>query len=330
MLIALQLGGSVFHLREPKDYPLLAWPIHPFDEFLAPPNVPPDFQIDVTVVPHLPELETGPLRFDAGQGCWKLFESDAGFVIESLSPMLLQPRARALVSHDYRTIRAWVLPEMHLGQVGWSPMHLFNPIVEVCLLSRLALDGGLLLHAAGLTIQEEGYIFTGNSGTGKSTIAQFFADRGALVLSDERLIIRKIADDVLFYGTPWVGSGNMPTMRRPRSPSSIASAMGRSSILISPPLPAGRLARTPTSVFPSALESRRPRSHTGNRHGPRAADSLPGVGGTQIARCRRCGVAPTTPIRDRFTMKTIASADFLDALSTRAAQARRPEGVTFE
>ena len=29
-------------------------------------------------------------------------------------------------------------------------------------------------------------------------------------------------------------------------------------------------------------------------------------------------------------MKTIASADFLDALSTRAAQARRPEGVTFE
>jgi len=208
MLIALQLGGSVFHLCEPRDYPLLAWPIHPFDEFLAPPNVPPNFQIDVTVVPHLPELETGPLRFDAGQGYWKLFESDAGFVIESLSPVLFQPRARALVSHDYRTIRAWVLPEMHLGQVGWSPMHLFNPIVEVCLLSRLALDGGLLLHAAGLTIQEEGYIFTGNSGTGKSTIAQFFAERGALVLSDERLIIRKIANDFLLYGTPWVGSGN--------------------------------------------------------------------------------------------------------------------------
>jgi hypothetical protein len=208
MLIALQLGGSVFHLCEPRDYPLLAWPIHPFDEFLAPSNVPPDFRIDVTVVPHLPELEAGLLRFDAGQGFWKLFESDAGFVIESISPKILQPRARALVSHDYRTIRAWVLPEMHLGQVGWSPMHLFNPIVEVCLLSRLALDGGLLLHAAGLMIQEEGYIFTGNSGTGKSTIAQFFAERGALVLSDERLIIRKIADDVLFYGTPWVGSGN--------------------------------------------------------------------------------------------------------------------------
>ena len=208
MLIALQLGGSVFHLSEPKDYPLLAWPIRPFDAFFAPPDVPPDFQVGVTVVPHLPELATGSLRFDAGQGYWKLFESHNGFVIESLSPILLQPRARALVSHDYRTIQAWVLPELHLGQVGWNPMHLFNPIVEVCLLSRLALDGGLLLHAAGLTDQEQGYIFTGNSGAGKSTIAQFFADRGALVLSDERLIIRKIAGDFLFYGTPWVGSGN--------------------------------------------------------------------------------------------------------------------------
>ena len=208
MVIPLQLGGSVFHLSEPQNYPLLAWPIHPFDEFLVPDHIPPDFHIDVTIVSHLPELAAGPLRFNADQGYWKLYESDGGFVIESLSPMLLQPRARALVSHDYRTIRAWALPEMHLGQVGWSPMHLFNPIVEICLLSRLALDGGLLLHAAGLTIREEGYIFTGSSGTGKSTIAQYFAERGALVLSDERLIIRKIADDVLFYGTPWVGSGN--------------------------------------------------------------------------------------------------------------------------
>ena len=29
-------------------------------------------------------------------------------------------------------------------------------------------------------------------------------------------------------------------------------------------------------------------------------------------------------------MKTIASAEFLDALSMKAAQARRPEGITFE
>jgi len=208
MHISLQLGGAVFHLSEPCGHPLLAWPLSPFDAFLAPERLPPDFQVDVSVVSCLPELATKAPRFDTGQGYWKLYESDAGFLIESLSPQLLQPRARALVSDDYRKIRAWVLPEIHLGQVGWNPMHLFNPIVEVCLLSRLALDGGLLLHAAGLQMQEEGYVFTGASGTGKSTIAQCFADQGALVLSDERLIIRKVTDGFQFYGTPWVGSGN--------------------------------------------------------------------------------------------------------------------------
>jgi hypothetical protein len=152
-------------------------------------------------------LKKGALRFDAAHGYWTVFESESGLVIESLSPQLLQPRTRALLSADYRTVHAWILPELLLGQVGWSPMHLFNPIVEVCLLSRLALDGGLILHAAGVSFQEQGYVFTGASGTGKSTIAQLFADHGALVHSDERVILRRQGAGVTVYGTPWVGSG---------------------------------------------------------------------------------------------------------------------------
>ena len=208
MLLCLELGGSRIQLREPNDHPLLAWPIRPFDAFLAPPDAPPEFMVEVTVVPHLPELAIGTLRFDAGTGYWKLFEAEAGCVIESTSPSLHQPRARARVSEDYRTVQAWVLPEIHLGQVGWNPMQLFNPILEVCLLSRLALDGGFLLHAAGLSILNVGYVFTGASGTGKSTLAEYFARRGALVLSDERLIVRQQSAEFVQHGTPWVGSGN--------------------------------------------------------------------------------------------------------------------------
>jgi len=207
MQIELQLGGHVIHLREPHDYPCLAWPMRPFDTFVAQPGSRPDFEIDVEVVSSLPELKKGALRFDAAHGYWTLFESESGLVIESLSPQLLQPRARALLSADYRTVQAWMLPEILLGQVGWNPMHLFNPIVEVCLLSRLALDGGLVLHAAGVSFQARGYVFTGASGAGKSTIAQLFADKGALILSDERVILRQQGSSITVYGTPWVGSG---------------------------------------------------------------------------------------------------------------------------
>ncbi|WHZ22058.1 MAG: hypothetical protein OJF47_001170 [Nitrospira sp.] len=207
MVIALQIGGSVVRLHEPKDYPHLAWPLRPFDLFAAPAGIDPDIQVDISLACPLPEIETGPLRFDSGHGLWKLFESASGLVAESLDTSTLQPRARALISEDYRTVRAWILPDLQDGQVGWCPMYVFNPIIEICVLSRLAREGAILLHASGLTFQEQGFVFTGPSGAGKSTIAQLFADRGAFVLSDERVIIRR-SPTTRVYGTPWVGSGN--------------------------------------------------------------------------------------------------------------------------
>jgi hypothetical protein len=208
MRIDLQIGGYLISLDEPENHPQLAWPMRPFDSFLVQSASQPDLAVTVTVASHLPSLSKGPLRFDAAHGLWKLFESADGLVIESLSPNTQQPRSCALVSEDYRTVSAWILPELQMGQVGWCPMHLFNPLIEVCLLSRMAREGTLLLHAAGLSSHDQGYLFTGASGAGKSTIADFFAERGALVLSDERIVIRKISGHFMIYGTPWVGSGN--------------------------------------------------------------------------------------------------------------------------
>lgn len=208
MDIALQIGGAVVRLHEPKDYPRLAWPLRPFDLFAAPAGIDPDIQVDISLACPLPEIETGPLLFDSGHGLWKLFESASGLVAESLDTGTLQPRTRALISEDYRTVRAWILPDLQDGQVGWCPMHVFNPIVELCVLSRLAREGGILLHASGLSFHEQGFVFTGPSGAGKSTIAQLFADQGAFVLNDERVIIRRRGRATRVYGTPWVGSGD--------------------------------------------------------------------------------------------------------------------------
>jgi len=111
------------------------------------------------------------------------------------------------LSQDYKHVEAWVLPDDLNGQTGWLPMHLFNPILELCLLSILAREGGLLLHASGLTYQDMGFVFTGASGTGKSTLAGWFAGRNARVLSDERMILRRHDASVTMFGTPWIGSG---------------------------------------------------------------------------------------------------------------------------
>jgi len=207
MDLTVQIGGHTVHLHEPDNHPCLTWPLRPLDRFLAPSFPSPDIRVDVTVVSPLPELPTGRLKFDSSHGCWKLFESKTGLLFESLNPKILQPRVRACISHDYRSVRAWILPDLAEGQVGWSPMQLFNPLIEVCFLSCLAREGGILLHASGLSFCEQGYVFTGPSGAGKSTIAEIFADRGATVLSDERVIVRMQGPGFVLFGTPWVGSG---------------------------------------------------------------------------------------------------------------------------
>ena len=207
MDLTVQIGGYTVHVHEPDNYPCLTWPLRPFDRFLAPSIPSPDIRVDVTVVSPLPDLPAGKLRFDSSHGCWKLFESKTGLLFESLDPKILQPRVRACISDDYRAAQAWILPDLADGQIGWSPMQLFNPLIEVCLLSRLAREGGILLHASGLSFCEQGYVFTGPSGAGKSTIAELFADRGATVLSDERVIVRMRDAGFVLFGTPWVGSG---------------------------------------------------------------------------------------------------------------------------
>lgn len=207
MRFTLEIGGYRIAIQEPNDYSCLAWPIRPFEAFLVEGNSPADITVDVAVVPTLPELPRDRLRFDSNHGHWKLFESSDGLVLDSLSPKTLSSRARARLSPDYRHVQAWVLPDFQHGQVGWSPMQLFNPILEVCILTILAQEGGFLLHASGLAYRDKGFVFSGASGTGKSTLAGWFAEAGARVLSDERMILRRTRSSMTIFGTPWIGSG---------------------------------------------------------------------------------------------------------------------------
>ncbi|GKS58151.1 hypothetical protein YTPLAS18_16780 [Nitrospira sp.] len=214
MNLTLSIGGSIISIRELNGYPTLAWPLPPFEPFLFDDPRSVDLRVDLELVPNLPAGNGGTLRFDAGHGLWRLFETEAGLMLESLHTATHQPRARALVSQDYRTVRAWMLPEPFDGEVGWCPMYLFNPLIEVCFVSRLALDHGVLLHASGLLHRGHGFAFVGPSGAGKSTIARWFAAAGAKVLSDERILLRRRNGAIDIWGTPWVGSGEFAANAR--------------------------------------------------------------------------------------------------------------------
>ncbi len=199
----------MIRLQEREDHPCIAWPLSPFDSFLIQSDEPPDIDLEIRVTKHLPVIPYGRLIFDACHGLWKLYAAESGYALESLDPHTLEPRSRATISRDIAKGEVWICaqPNSRMERVGWVPMHIINPIVEVCLVTRLARDGGLLLHAAGLWTEQGGLAFTGASGAGKSTISDFYAARGARVLSDERVILRVAEGATQVFGTPWPGAG---------------------------------------------------------------------------------------------------------------------------
>ncbi|MEK7838986.1 MAG: hypothetical protein AAB328_13505 [candidate division NC10 bacterium] len=221
MRIDLQIGGYAIRLDEPEDHAYRHWPFATFKPFVrtheTPAPVPaPDIAMTVRVVPSLPEIPHGPVLYDACHGRWTWHAAaGGGYLLESPNRSTHEPETRALVSADIASVTVWVLglTAGKTTRMEWEPSRIINPIVEACLLTRLARDGGLLLHAAGLLTEQGspaeqyGWAFTGASGAGKSTLSDLYAARGARVLSDERIILRVVEGAIRVFGTPWPGSG---------------------------------------------------------------------------------------------------------------------------
>lgn len=81
------------------------------------------------------------------------------------------------------------------------------PLDELLITNWLALGRGVEVHACAVVDQDgRGYLFAGHSGAGKTTMArQWCSENGVTVLSDDRIILRKIGNQIWMHGTPWHG-----------------------------------------------------------------------------------------------------------------------------
>ncbi len=90
------------------------------------------------------------------------------------------PRAGFIVAVDHRLGRADALVKV---EEDWDRESSLTPVLQGVLALCAPDYGALMLHAASLVLDGDGYLFVGNSGAGKSTIARA-VDPG-LVLSDD-------------------------------------------------------------------------------------------------------------------------------------------------
>lgn len=76
-------------------------------------------------------------------------------------------------------------------------------------IAERAIDfGAILFHSSAVAVDGKAYVFTAKSGTGKSTHAALWKkllSERAVMINDDKPLIRQSGDDFIVYGTPWNG-----------------------------------------------------------------------------------------------------------------------------
>ena len=161
--------------------------------------------------PDAPAESSGHLLFDAG-GTWRLLQSGSDFHFTF--------RSNRDSSIPYTTAR--FNPTFTAGDVELSRQHfghrsseavypLEYPLDELVMIHLLSQGRGVEIHGCGLLdAAGRAYVFAGQSGAGKSTMARLWINQpGVRLLSDERVVLRTDRDRITVHGTPWHGEAGL-------------------------------------------------------------------------------------------------------------------------
>lgn len=80
------------------------------------------------------------------------------------------------------------------------------------LAKRLLMDNILLFHGSCISVDQEGYLFTAKSGTGKSTHTRLWREmlkNRAVMVNDDKPLLKIEDNCVTVYGTPWDGKHHL-------------------------------------------------------------------------------------------------------------------------
>lgn len=75
----------------------------------------------------------------------------------------------------------------------------------------LIAHNGIMLHSSAVVVDGYAYLFSADSGTGKSTHTNLWLDKfgdDAFIINDDKPAIRKINGEWYVFGTPWCGKNN--------------------------------------------------------------------------------------------------------------------------
>jgi hypothetical protein len=164
----------------------------------------------------MPDTEGMKRLFDSGES-WFICEDDDRFFLSLSHPASRKKTVwTALFDRSMTKVTIYcserLVTKKGKRSVVSNPFH--YPLDQLLLMYVLAQKGGIILHAAGMVVNEKGCLFLGRSGAGKSTLVRLCSGRDDFdFLSDDRIVVRKLGDGYKAYGTPWPGEAGIATNR---------------------------------------------------------------------------------------------------------------------
>lgn len=130
---------------------------------------------------------------------WRMSMLNNQLLLEANSPGKFQ----ALLSRNFNSGKIFFI---NLGRV-WRIEEAVDSFLKIFFVHYLVrYKIGVLIHAVGISYENQGYLFSGRSGAGKSTTARIWSNFGnAKILNDDRVIIKKEKRNFFIYSTPWHG-----------------------------------------------------------------------------------------------------------------------------
>jgi hypothetical protein len=172
---------------------------------------------DVIVRARWGELHNPPAgnqTFDSGV-LWRLYQYNSNYLFRFTSPAFgTLPYKEASFSSDF-TSGDVVLHREYFDHR--QPVDALEyPLDELLLMNLLTRGPGVEVHACGVEDSDgHGYLFVGQSGAGKTTTGRLWQESNRIqVLSDDRIILRRLEGRIWMYGTPWHGEAEFACSRR--------------------------------------------------------------------------------------------------------------------
>ena len=156
------------------------------------------FPADAERVFHAPLVEEiNGDRIKKSDNFWSIYKHRSGLFIKTIFPNTDSTNEGfmrfSLTSRDWNLF----LPE---GVKRADPLE--YPMDGLILYYLAVMHGDIMIHASGVNYAGRGYLFSGVSGRGKTTIARLWDKAGGKVIHDDRLIIRKVKGKYMMFNTP--------------------------------------------------------------------------------------------------------------------------------